>query len=120
MGIRNKREPAELIIENSEESLFVMNFVRKNKKDRYLKFLREEKNRHKITNRFYHHDDFIHRIKLNDSELQIELNKIIDNIYVISSIKQFDKKNFKPNFIKDNIFELEMIGSVFFRKIFVF
>ena len=93
-----------------------MNFVRKNKKDRYLKFLREEKNTHKITNLFYHHDDFIHIIELNSKDLLFELNKSNDNFYLISSSINFDKKIFKSDFIKDNIFEHEMSGSVLLSK----
>ena len=85
------------------EKKFIERFLIKEKKERYLTFVKKEKTRNKLLNELYHFKDFnwklFKEIKSSENEREVILKKIttrknIDNCYVISVDQLYDGKMF--------------------------
>ena len=85
------------------EEKFIEKFLIKEKKDRYLTFVKKEKTRKKLLNELYHFKDFnwklFKEIKNSENERDVILKKIanwknIGTCYVISVDQLYDGKTF--------------------------
>ena len=88
------------MITDQEEAL-IKKFVIKEKQDRYLTFLANDKNRKKFTKELFHFNDFnwnlFHEISGNEIVSEMITNKIkskknISTCYIISADTNYDKK----------------------------
>jgi hypothetical protein len=81
------------------QTKFIRRFIKKDKQDRYLGFLLNQKNRYKFLSELSHFKDFIaaNFDLLNKTEKEILFNKIKNNkitndCYIISDNHDFDNK----------------------------
>ena len=86
---------------NSQEQILIKKFISKDKQDRYLGFLDQDKNRKKFTKELYHFKDFnwelFREISGNETvwttiAKRVDSNKNISTCSIISANSEYDGK----------------------------